>query len=264
MKEALSRRQLQLLMHVSDILNSSLDIDSVIDSIMNESISVIDAADAGVLFLYDFKQKCLVATSTYGYQTYRLIQVKLKPGQALAGVTFLAKKCLMFSNQSNVKETYSSLTEKTIELFTQSVPTYPYSAICAPIISNNQCIGVINLGSFRPESRFTLDDVNLLTAISHQAAVALEKAELYQEKKKIINQLEDMNDEIKKQNEIFSRSISLHNSLAVLVLHGQSLSSILNYIFETMGHHCFLFDDINELLLYTNDPHTYQMNFWKI
>ncbi|MGG2093499.1 helix-turn-helix domain-containing protein [Bacillus sp. S13(2024)] len=248
MKDTLSHRQLQSLIYVSNILNSSLDLDSIIHSMMKETIAVIDAADAGVLFLYNTEQQCLIAKSTFGYETSRLMQIKLKPGQAMAGKTFLAKKCLIFTNQDEVRETYNSLSEQILELFDESVPNYPYSAVCTPIISNGECLGVINLGSFQPHSQFTTDDVNLMTAISHQAAVALKKAKLYHEKEQAVQELEILNTKITQQNEIFSRSIELHNTLATLVLSGEGLSSILNYIPKKIGYHCLLFDDLGELI----------------
>lgn len=43
MKETLTHRQLQSLIQVSNVINSSLDIDTIIDSIVIETISAVDA-----------------------------------------------------------------------------------------------------------------------------------------------------------------------------------------------------------------------------
>ncbi|NGY70123.1 helix-turn-helix domain-containing protein [Priestia megaterium] len=249
MKESLTHRQLTSLIQISDILNSSLNINLIIDSIMKETVSVIEAADAGVLFLYNSESNLLIAQSTLGYETYRLMDVRLIPGQAMAGAAFLERKSLLFSSQEQVKEAYKTLSNQTVQLFNQSVPLYPYSAVCIPIMSKGECLGIINLGSFQEKVRFTTSDISLLTAISHHAAVAIEKARIFEEKEHIVDNLEVLNAKITQQNQVFSRSIELHNYFANLAIEGEGLSSILDYISKIMGYECLLFNNIGDLIL---------------
>ena len=90
------------------------------------------------------------------------------------------------------------------------------------------------MDSFHQSLNFTSEDIHLLEAICHQAAVAIERSSLYKEKEETVNNL--------------SNSIEAHRSLANLVLQGEDFHSILQYIHQWMGQSTFLFDDLGELL----------------
>src|SRR6185436_18761032 len=54
------------------------------------------------------------------------------------------------------------------------------SAMCAPLWSKEQIIGIIHVDSPMLTNCFTLTDLDLLTALGHNAAVAIERARLNQ------------------------------------------------------------------------------------
>ena len=54
------------------------------------------------------------------------------------------------------------------------------SAMCAPLWSKDQIIGIIHVDSPMLTNCFTLNDLDLLTALGHNAAVAIERARLNQ------------------------------------------------------------------------------------
>ncbi len=253
MKETLSHRQLQLLIQVSNVLNSSLQIDTIIDSIMVQTVSVIDAAGGGVLFLYDKENDVLTAKSDSKFKSNILEEVRLKPGESMTGLAFTAKQCLIFSNRTEVERATATLSAKNMRLMMESIPTLPFSTICAPIFLKGECIGVITLDSFDPSQRFIPEDINLLQAITHQAAVALEKASLYREQENAVKQLEHLNNMITEQNLALSRSVEIHNSLADLVLNGEGLPSILGFLHKKIGLQLLLFDEIGELIAASHD-----------
>lgn len=250
LKETLSHRQLQSLIHVSNVLNSSLDIDTIIDSIMQVTISVIDAADGGVLFLYDSEQDFLIAKSTHGFDPMIVEKVRLKPGESMTGLTFLKRQCLIFENEQAVRNETSTLSPSNLRFMEESIPVYPHSTICAPILIKDDCIGVITIDSFSRSGAFTQDDIKLLMAISDQAAVAIEKARLYQEKDQAVTKLEELNNLITSQNLMLTRSVEIHQDLANLVIGRKGLDDIIQYIHQKIDHHVFLFDNVGELRSY--------------
>ena len=81
MKRELSHRQLQMLIQVSNAINSTLDLDVVFHTIMKETLSVIEAAVEGYLFLYDPKEDCLIAKSIFLKSNDILSVVRLGPGE---------------------------------------------------------------------------------------------------------------------------------------------------------------------------------------
>ncbi|MGG5254289.1 helix-turn-helix domain-containing protein [Neobacillus sp. SM06] len=252
MNEPLSHRQLQSLIQVSNVLNSSLDIDTIMNAIMVQTVSVIDAADGGALFIFDRENGFLTAKADSRFKSDILKSIKLRPGESMTGMAFSARQCLIFPNREEVEKANETLSETNRKLMVDSIPTIPYSTICAPIFLKEECIGVIVLDSFDPSLHFINEDINLLKAIAHQAAVALEKASLYLEQEKTVKQLKLLNDTISKQNEWLSRSVEIHNSLATLVLNGEGLDSIIRYLRKKIGRPIILVDDLGELIFYTD------------
>lgn len=237
MQDSLTHRQLKSLIHVSNVINSSFDIETIIDSIMIETISVVEAAGGGSFWLYDKEQDRLIAQSAQGnFYPHIFRQIKLKPGESMTGLTFKAQRCFWYPNEDEIKKMLSTLTPHNHRLLKQSIPNNFHftSVISSPIMLKGECIGVITLDSFQHSLTFKQEDIKLLEAITHQAAIALDKSSLYQEKEKTVRKL--------------SNSIEIHTNLANLVLNGEGLQSIMNYIHKTTGEPTLLFDDLGELI----------------
>jgi sugar diacid utilization regulator len=236
MQDTLTHRQLKSLIHVSNVINSKLDIDTIFDSIMNETISVVEAAGGGSIWIFDKNQNRLIAKSAQGLfypQIFR--QIKLVSGESMTGMAFAAKKCLIFWDELEVKQALSTLSSDNRDLLDRAIPSNFHftSVISSPILQKGKCIGVITLDSFEQSLQFKQEDINLLEAIGHQAAVALEKSSLYNEKELMVRKL--------------SHSIEIHRNLSNLVVNGEGIQSIMDLIHSTIGQHLLLFDEIGEL-----------------
>lgn len=236
MQDTLTHRQLKSLIHVSNVINSKLDIDTIFESIMNETISVVEAAGGGSIWIFDKNQDRLIAKSAQGlFYPHIFRQIKLVSGESMTGMAFAAKKCLIFWDEVEVKQALSTLTSYNRDLLDRAIPSNFHftSVISSPILQNGKCIGVITLDSFEQSLQFKQEDIHLLEAIGHQAAVALEKSSLYNEKELMVRKL--------------SHSIEIHRNLSNLVVNGEGIQSIMNLIHKTIGQHLLLFDEIGEL-----------------
>ncbi|WP_103107780.1 helix-turn-helix domain-containing protein [Brevibacillus reuszeri] len=256
MKRELSHRQLQMLIQVSNAINSTLELDVVFNTIMKETLSVIEAADEGYLFLYDPEEDYLIAKSIFLKSNDILSVVRLKPGESMTGITYLNKKCTLFPDRESVYQATRTMSAINQAKLQAADPIFPYSAACAPIMTNGVCIGVITLDCFHPDKSFQPDDLQLLEAISHQAAVALEKASLYRAREISISLLEEMNVQMNRQNQSLNRSLEIHRHLADLVLHGEGVNAILPYIQQLMGTPILLLDQMGELIASSTKPLT--------
>ncbi|MEH7303815.1 helix-turn-helix domain-containing protein [Neobacillus drentensis] len=236
MQDTLTHRQLKSLIQVSNVINSKLDIDTIFDSIMNETISVVEAAGGGSIWIFDKNQNRLIAKSAQGlFYPHIFRQIELVSGESMTGISFAAKKCLIFWDEVEIKQALSTLTPYNRDLLDRAIPSNFHftSVISSPILQKGKCIGVITLDSFEQSLQFKQEDINLLEAIGHQAAIALEKSSLYYEKEKTVRML--------------SHSIEIHRNLANLVVNGEGIQSIMNFIHKTIGQHMFLFNEIGEL-----------------
>lgn len=235
MEDTLTRRQLRSLIHISNLLNTSFDIDTIFELMLSETISVVNAAEGGSLWLYDKNEDILIAQSAQGVFYPKIFrQIRLKPGESMTGMTFQIGKSAFFPNEKEIKDALTTLSAKNSSLLTQSIPeNFSFSSvISSPILLNGKSIGVFTLDSFQQSLNFNVEDMNLLEAICHQAAVALERSNLYKDKDETVQRL--------------SNSIEVHRNLANLVLQGESLHSILHNIHEWIGQNTFLFDDLGE------------------
>ena len=100
------------------------------------------------------------------------------------------------------------------------------STLCVPIKAKDKMLGIMHIDTKAKEVSFTKQDVELLTAISQQAAVALENAKLFEELKRA-------NQELKTQQEqlIEAEKLSALGRLAGGVAHeiNNPMTSILGY-----------------------------------
>ncbi|PID21487.1 hypothetical protein CSV61_09700 [Sporosarcina sp. P3] len=236
MQDTLTRRQLKSLVHVSTVINSSLDIETIFDSIIDEAISAVEAAGGGSIWVFDQQQQCLMAKSAQGLFYPQIFKsIELSSGESMTGMTFQAEKGLVFKNEEEIKQALDTLTPSNRMLLDESISSSFHftSVISSPILLKGTCIGVITLDSFDQSLHFKKEDMQLLEAIAQQAAIALEKSSIHHKEKKTVQEL--------------SRSIETQRNIANLVVNGEGIQSIIDYIYQTIGEHIFLFNEMDEL-----------------
>ncbi|MBN8210336.1 helix-turn-helix domain-containing protein [Bacillus sp. NTK071] len=243
----LSKRQLHLLMQVSTIFNSSLDFYSVIQSVIEEAVSAIDAADGGVLFLYDYRSNGLKVAASSGFRKKTLNEVMLKSGESMTGMAFEQEKTLHFRTSKEVANAMSTMSDQNAVLYQQSTEERPMSTICIPIIQDSSCTGVIVLDRFKQEKPFTEEDIRLVEAISSQAAIALENADLYRNKEISLEKVQRFNQTIIHQNEGLSKSVETHQALSDIGMDESSFQEICTYLANAIGKAVVVFDPFGDV-----------------
>ncbi len=100
------------------------------------------------------------------------------------------------------------------------------STMCVPIKSQGRVFGIIHVDSRGQEVSFSKQDLELLTAISHQAAAAIENARLFEELKQANQDLKNQQDQL-----IEAEKLSAMGRLAGGVAHeiNNPMTSILGY-----------------------------------
>ncbi|WP_226658668.1 helix-turn-helix domain-containing protein [Guptibacillus hwajinpoensis] len=243
----LSIRQLHVLMQVSRIFNSSLDFYAVIQSVIEEAVSVIDAADGGVLFLYDDERKRLKVAGSTGFRKKTVNEVLLKSGESMTGLAFQRKETLHFRTNLEVEEAMKTMTPQNATLYHQSADDLPMSTICIPIMKEDSCTGVIVLDRFNQEKSFKEDDIRLVEAISSQAAIAIMNAELYRNKEASLQKLKQFNQTMINQNERLSKSVETHHALSDIGMNEGSFQEICSYLTKSIGKTVVIFDPFGEV-----------------
>ncbi|WP_371018487.1 GAF domain-containing protein [Pseudalkalibacillus sp. JSM 102089] len=208
-----TEKKLMSLINSMQVLSSTLDLDEVLHQLINEVLSVIEGANASILFLYDENLNKLYAKTAVGFDMNHMSAVKLSPGEGMSGQTFLSGKGRIFSRREDTQQGMSNITPETKEIYAKSLGelAYPTSTLCVPLISKGKCIGVLTVDIFGKNVVFNNDDLKLLETFATQASIAVENAMLFS------------------QNE---RSTKIHEELSKVSLSQGGLTEIT----ETLGH----------------------------
>ena len=110
------------------------------------------------------------------------LTVPLKPGEGIVGWMRESKQPLLVRDFQREMERLPARPR-------YLSPRPPRSAVFVPLIARGQVIGSLSIQSYRP-SAFTEQHLRILSFIAHQAAVAIEKARLYEAVRQRASELE--------------------------------------------------------------------------
>ena len=168
-------QNLSLLYSIGKAMNYISDLKKLLQFILGQAIE-ITSAEKGSLMLYDMETDLLNIRVLAGMEDHTFqervnnneIECRsFKPGEGIAGRVFLNAKPIVVNN---IKED---------DFFVDSAGSYVRSIACIPMVVYNDVIGVINVTNKRHGKEFTDDDVEMLKAVADQAAVAINKAQLW-------------------------------------------------------------------------------------
>ncbi|WP_209124125.1 helix-turn-helix domain-containing protein [Alkalihalobacillus sp. BA299] len=176
-----TEKKLMSLINSVRVLNSTRDLDKVLNQLIKEVLNVIDGSNASVLFLYDKKINKLYAKTAAGFDMKYLKKILLEPGEGMSGKTFISQSGRIFHSKKDTTKGMGNVSERVLELYgkSRSGLQYPTSALCVPLISNGECIGVLTVDIYDKEIEFNEDDLKLLETFAVQATVAIENATLF-------------------------------------------------------------------------------------
>jgi putative nucleotidyltransferase with HDIG domain len=163
-------RELELLNLASHSLNSSLDLDQVLVTVLEELRRLINVVGS-TIWLIDPETGDLVCRQAAGICAKALSGWRLEPQQGLAGWVAHHGRCLNVSDARTDTRHYKGVDAST------GVETR--SILGAPLIAKGKLIGVIQVLDTEPE-RFDESHQALLEWLAASAAIAIENARLYE------------------------------------------------------------------------------------
>ncbi|MBI5304833.1 MAG: GAF domain-containing protein [Chloroflexi bacterium] len=170
----LQRRALQMenLVEISASLIATLEVDSVLHSIIDKAVELLHC-EAGSLLLVDPETGGLVFKVATGPAGSQLIGTKLPPGAGIVGTVMREGKPLIVNDAKSDPRHYGDVDEST-QRITQSL-------LCVPLKNQSTTLGVIEIMNKLDGTPFGEDDSELLVAFAIQGTIALENARLYSE-----------------------------------------------------------------------------------
>lgn len=154
---------------INDFLNSSLELDSLLILIMEQSRKALKA-QASSLALYEPKTKDLYFKVALGNKGKKLENLRLKIGQGLTGTCAKNKKVINVADVAKDKRWAQS--------FDQVTGFKTKSILAIPMVFKGKLIGVIEVLNKKNGKAFSKEDVSLLKVIGTEAAMAIKNAQL--------------------------------------------------------------------------------------
>lgn len=171
-------KELTTLLELSKIISSTLDSEQILKSVIRLVVEVV-GVDRGILFLFDQKKEELYSAAGYGASKKNIFGITLPIGDSVLGRVFKAGNPVYIPKTTRNTEYVKRL----------GVRSY----IVVPMKAKDKVIGLLAVDN--ATTRKSLESVNMeyLSLLGGQMAVAIENAKLYEEAKEKLQQLSDLN-----------------------------------------------------------------------
>ena len=163
-------RELMFLHETTRVLAATLDIDSVLRSLLAQVRDYFHV-DAVSVALVDEETGALTFRVAVGKAAEEVIGLRLAPGEGIAGwVAKTGKSALVPAAHSDPR--FFGAADESTGFYTQAV-------LAVPILFEGRAIGVVEVLNL-PDDRFDEDAQRVLSAVADVAAVVIRNAELYE------------------------------------------------------------------------------------
>ncbi|MBW6472089.1 MAG: GAF domain-containing protein [Anaerolineaceae bacterium] len=163
-------RQLSILNDLTRKLTSTLEIEELYGTILQNSMDMVKCDEARLIILDDRNQE-LVYQAVMGSNSDKLLSTSFPLDYGLIGKSFLSKTPIL----ANSTDSENKFHEELNAFYETSIN----SLMIIPMILKNQILGLIELVSHQDGISFKNNDQELISALAAQAAIALENARLY-------------------------------------------------------------------------------------
>ena len=169
-KEEINDRELHTILKFSALINSSLNIEDVLNSAMKWAEEFINA-EASTIYELDKETNEIFIRIARGEKKDPVKRIRLKLGEGIAGNVVLSGEPIVVNDVCK-EERFSDKYDKLTGFKTSSL-------ICVPLMLRDISIGAIQVLNKKQQKPFTEEDLELLTAMAQQIVVAMENAKLF-------------------------------------------------------------------------------------
>ncbi|KPK78776.1 MAG: hypothetical protein AMJ89_00255 [candidate division Zixibacteria bacterium SM23_73] len=195
----------------SKLLNSTLNIDELLDIILDLTAKAMEAQASSLLLIDKKRGELELYVSS---EAKRRKKLSLKIGEGIAGWVAERKKPVI-SNEVKKDPRYSSKLEEQIGFSIDSL-------ICVPLLRRGNLIGVATVLNKLDGKKFDQADLYVFLSLADQIAIALDNSYLYRKAKKETLEKETLL-EVEKS---LSSSLDLHEVLELIL---DSLLKVVKY-----------------------------------
>jgi len=165
-------KELDTILKFSALINSSLNLEEVLDNAMKSAEEFMEAEASSVYELDENKNELFVRHAR-GERKEKIKGIRLKIGEGVAGWVVKNGKPLAIQDVKK-DERFSDKYDRITGFRTKSM-------ICVPLMLRGKPMGALQVLNKRSKKPFSRADLELLNSMSQQIAVAMENARLYQQ-----------------------------------------------------------------------------------
>lgn len=177
----LPQEQLKRLVELSVTLNSTLDLDDLLQLIITTAAELLDCEAASILLYHENKPRLYFAAAT-GSDPARLAEVPVPIDNSLAGTIFRTSQVLILNDAENDPRHYS--------LVSDHIQFTVRNLLGVPMLIKDRTVGVLEAVNKRGGD-FDEHDATLLSITAAHAAIAIENARLLQATRKALQQVRE-------------------------------------------------------------------------
>ncbi|UCD85089.1 MAG: GAF domain-containing protein [Deltaproteobacteria bacterium] len=166
--------QLSGLTAISALLSSSLDPRVVRRRTMEAATQLMDC-ETGSLFLIDEENNELYFEVALGEKGEKVKQIRLKMGEGIAGWVAQHGKPLLIADATKDSRWFRKA-DRTSKFVTRNM-------LCVPVKVKDKVIGVLEAINKHNGATFTQEDLELLNSLANEVGIAIDNANLYEEKR---------------------------------------------------------------------------------
>lgn len=176
-------RRLDAILEIAKILVTGQDLDQMLPRLLSGLIDTIDAAQTGVIEIYDPRTRLLHVHCSAGYDPETVGQIWLEEGEAMGGMALQTGRTELYASAEAIAAARHNLRPENRALWEKATQALalPTSAVCVPLIAGNVRVGALVLENRGKPGHFTSQDVPFLQTVADLVALSIENTRLKQE-----------------------------------------------------------------------------------
>jgi signal transduction protein with GAF and PtsI domain len=146
------QHRMQVLERMIHLYGAPADFDTVFEGVMDAAMASVDA-ESGALYILDGDKNELYFAAARGPKARDVLalDITIKPGQGIAGASFLNKECIVVSDVHKDPRFFKEVSG--------AVGYEVRSLLTAPIVCDGEAFGAIQVINKRRSNEFEMDEV---------------------------------------------------------------------------------------------------------
>lgn len=239
-----SVRELEKILELTKLINSTNDIQTILNSIMDVTLSLMPRADIGVIFLYNEKTGLLDLTTSIGFGS---IDMSLRPGESITGIAFEKKKTLHLTSKEEMMAAMGTMDTDKYGRLETTIPRGMetiQSSISVPLMFQEEAIGVFVIDNYQGKAPLNRDDIYLAEWISQHATTAIVNAKNYEKILENQRNLTIYSEMVEEEKNRYEYSTFLHGKFTEMVLNGSTIQDVVKEVSEILSAGIFIMDPL--------------------